>query len=284
MTSSSVRADSICESRSRSSIVLTARCASATIRWSTRCTTSRSGLAVDGIGEHRQRPDGGLQLVGDVRDEVGAHRVGAHPLAHVLGGDHRAAGGERLGLDRQPRASAGRGARRAASCARRGRPPPDWTRCAPPRAPRCASPAGSSPSRCGTRSSPSGHRRRHRCRGAPGHRATGRRPRRRRGPGPGAPVRATAPAGSGVGVGAVSAGRIRRGASAPRRRPMPNPTAPPMPMPTTRASTRPITVAPSLWDATTAPRWADRCRSRRRAASGPSRSTMYCVRSPMFTA
>ena len=62
------------------------------------------GLTVDRIGEHRQRADGSLQLVGDVGDEVGAHRVGAHARAHVLGGDHRAAGGQRFGLDRQPRA------------------------------------------------------------------------------------------------------------------------------------------------------------------------------------
>ena len=126
------------------------------------------------------------------------------------------------------------------------------------------------------------HRRRHRCRGAAAHRGTAPRPRRRRGR-----VRAHR---SGHGAGWVGCrGRCRRGwkdrqARPIRRRPMPNPTATPMPMPTTRASIRPITVAPSLWDATTAPRWADRCRSRRRAASGTQPLTMYCVRSPMFTA
>ena len=43
------------------------------------------------LGEHGQRPDGRLQLVADVGDEVGAHGVDPPPLADVLDRRHRAA-------------------------------------------------------------------------------------------------------------------------------------------------------------------------------------------------
>ena len=180
------------------------------------------GLTVDRIGEHRQRADGSLQLVGDVRDEVGAHRVGTHPLAHVLGGDHRTAGGQGFGLDRQPRARRAVQLDEAGGRAHHAGQPPDSTRCAPPRARRCACPARSWRNRCGTRSSPSANTRRRRCRGAAAHRGTAptfsapdRSASRRA---MSAPVRCVrAPTGSAGGA-VAAAGRRRRPIGGDRRR------------------------------------------------------------------
>ena len=59
----------------------------------------RVGLADERFGEHCERPDGGLQLVGEVGDEVGAHGVEPTSLADVLDRRDRRAVRQRLGRD-----------------------------------------------------------------------------------------------------------------------------------------------------------------------------------------
>ena len=60
-----------------------------------RWTTPGSVLVDQRLGEHGQRPDGRLQLVADVGDEVGAHGVDAPTLALVLDRRHRATARQR---------------------------------------------------------------------------------------------------------------------------------------------------------------------------------------------
>ncbi len=60
------------------------RADSATIFCTRRFIERRLVLVLQGLGQQDQRADGRAQLVADVRDEVGSHRLEARPLAHVL--------------------------------------------------------------------------------------------------------------------------------------------------------------------------------------------------------
>ena len=73
-----------------------ARWASSTILSASRLTTAGSSLVGQRLGEHGERADRRLQLVADVGDEVGAHRVEPSALADVV---------DRRPAPRRPRAA-----------------------------------------------------------------------------------------------------------------------------------------------------------------------------------
>ncbi len=109
------------DSSIRSSIVLATRWASATIRSDTRRDDLDVVLVGQRLGEHREGADRRLQLVADVGDEVGAHRIDTPALADVLDRRHRRTAGQTLGrhdhgglrraveLEQLPRALTGEG-------------------------------------------------------------------------------------------------------------------------------------------------------------------------------